>query len=116
MTFPLEQLVTAVAARAETWTRLGLVWQTGPISPNHGKPAVRSEFQSPSWLAGIMIWSTGETELSTVCLTDDRVVNKHYNLTNVDDLEALLDDLTALVADDRVPTGAIVVHGPTTAP
>lgn len=92
MTVLLEQLATAVAARAETWTRLGLEWLTGPISPNHGKPVVRSEFQSPSWLAEIMIWCTRETELSTVRLTDSRVVNKHYDLTGGDDLDQLLDD------------------------
>jgi hypothetical protein len=116
VTFPLEKFATAVAARAETWIRLELAWQTGPISPNYGKPVVRSEFESPSWLAEIMMWSTGETELSTIRLTDDRVVNKHYDLTSVDDLEAVLDDLTALVADDRVPASAIIVHGPTITP
>jgi hypothetical protein len=114
MTILLEQLATAVAARSETWTRLGLAWQTGPISPNYGKPVVRSEFQSGTWLAEIMIWCTGETELSTVRLTDSRVVNKHYDLTSGDDLDQLLDDLTALVDDNRVPTDAIVTHWPTT--
>jgi hypothetical protein len=44
-------------------------------------------------------------------VADDRVVNKHCDLTSVDHLRALLDDLAALAANDSVP---IVVHGPTT--
>jgi hypothetical protein len=73
---------------------------------------VGSEFESATWIAEIMIWSTGEAELATVRLTDERIVNKHYDLGNLDDLEALLDELVALLVDDRVPAAAVVAQWP----
>jgi hypothetical protein len=112
--FPLEALSVLVAARAETWTHLGFTWRTGPIAPNHGKPVVSSQLESRSWLAEITIWVTGETDMDTVRLTDDRVVNKHYDLTGLGDLEVLLDELVALIVDDRVPAAAVVDPWPAT--
>ncbi len=110
--FPLETLSDAVLARAQTWARLGMAWHTRPIEPNHGKPIVISEFESPPWLAAITIWSTGEAELETVRVADERIVNKHYDLTTPDDLELLLDELVALLIDDRIPATAVVAHHP----
>ncbi|MFI7544550.1 hypothetical protein [Actinoplanes sp. NPDC049599] len=112
MTFPLEELASQVATRAEAWTRLGLVWRTQPISPNHGKPVVSSEFESAAWLAEIMIWSTGEAELETVRVGDDRIVNKHYDLISRDELATLLDEFVALLVEDRIPDGAFVGRWP----
>ncbi|MFI2664134.1 hypothetical protein [Micromonospora carbonacea] len=114
MTFPLEALPVTVKARAETWARLGMRWHTHPIQPNHGKAVVVSEFESTTWLAAIIIWATGEAELTTVRLADDRMVNKHYELESRDDLERLLDELSALIADDRVPEAAVIVQAPGT--
>ncbi len=108
MTFPLEALSAAVSARAETWARLGLVWRTRPIDPNHDKPVVVGEFESATWIGDILVWITGEAELETVRLIDDRMVNKHYDLTGRADLEVLLDELVALLIDDRVPAAAVV--------
>lgn len=78
------------------------------------KPVVISEFESVTWLGDILIWITGETELETVRLTDDRMVNKHYDLTTLDDLEVLLDELVALLVDDRIPAAAVVARHPGT--
>lgn len=58
----------------------------------------------------ITIWSTGEAELETVRLADERVINKHHDLTSTDDLEALLDELVALLINDRIPEAAVVAH------
>ncbi|WP_428963115.1 hypothetical protein [Micromonospora fluostatini] len=112
MTFPLEALPAAVLARTQTWARLGMTWHTRPIEPNHGTPIVISEFESTSWLAAITIWSTGEAELETARLADERIVNKHYDLNTPDDLELLLDDLVALLVDDHIPEAAVVSHAP----
>ncbi|WFE56632.1 hypothetical protein [Micromonospora sp. WMMD712] len=89
-------------------------WHTRPIQPNHGKAVVVSELESTTWLAAIMIWATGEAELTTVRLADDRMVNKHYDLENRDDLERLLDELSALIADGRVPEAALIDQAPGT--
>jgi hypothetical protein len=114
VTFPLEALSAAVAARMETWTRLEMRWHVRPIQPNYGKPVVRIDFDSPAWLAEVMIWVTGESELATVRLSDDRIVNKHYDLADHGDLEVLLDELVGLLVDDRIPGAAVVAQWPGT--
>ncbi|MEV0880274.1 hypothetical protein AB0I85_20875 [Micromonospora echinofusca] len=114
MTFPLEALSAAVTARVETWARLEMRWHTRPIQPNYGKPVVSVEFESSAWLAEVMIWVTGEAELATVRLADDRIVNKHYELAGHGDLEVLLDELAGLLIDDRIPGAAVVALWPGT--
>jgi hypothetical protein len=53
-----------------------------PIQPNHGKPVVRVELESAARLVQIMIRNSGEAELERIRLTDDRTVNKHYDLNS----------------------------------
>jgi len=102
----------ALTARAETWTRLDLAWLTHPIEPNHGKALVTSRTESTTWSAELAIWDTGEAELTTIRLSDGRMVNKHYDLAGGADLERLLDELVALLEDARVPDAAVVAHLP----
>jgi hypothetical protein len=101
VTFPLESLPAAVTARAETWATLGLSWRLHPVEPNHGKAIVIGKFESEAWLGDILIWITGEAELETIRLADDRAINKHYDLTHLADLNVLMDELGAL-QDHRV--------------
>ena len=108
VTFPLDALGPAVAARAETWERLGLEWRIRPVAPNHGKPVVVSEFESVTWLGNVLIWVSGEAELDAVRVADDRAVSKHYDLTGLDDLEVLLGELGALLTAGHVPDAAVV--------
>src|SRR5205814_10609914 len=69
---------------------LGCDGARAPIQPNYGKPVVSVEFESSTWLAEVMIWVTGEAELATVGLFDERIVNKHIELVCNGDLEVLL--------------------------
>ena len=87
-----------------------------PIQPNHGKPVVRAELESAAWLVQIMIWNSGEAELETIRLTDDRIVNKHYDLTSRDDLSVLLDELVRLLVQDQVPNAAVTFYAPGSPP
>src|SRR4051812_8320870 len=114
MTFPLEALSAAVTARVETWARLEMRWHMRPIHPNYGEPVVSVEFESSAWLAQIMIWVTGEADLETVRLADDRIVNKRYELAGYGDLEVLLEELVGLLVDDRIPGAAVVDQWPGT--
>ena len=107
VTFPLEALSVAVTARAEIWSRLAMSWRMRPVHPNHGKPVVGVGLDSAKWLVDITIWSTGEAELGTIRLTDDRTVNKYYELACRDDLEALLDELIELIVHNRLPSAAV---------
>ena len=112
VTFPLQMLAPAVEERAETWARLKMSQRAFPIQPNRGKPVVRVELESAAWLVQIMIWSSGESELETIRLTDDRIVNKHYDLTSRDDLSVLLDELVRLLVQDQVPDAAVTFYMP----
>jgi hypothetical protein len=75
------------------------------------KPVVSSEFESATWIAEIVIWGTGEADLATVCLTDERMVNKHYD-PPASVISKLLDELVALLVDDRLPAAAVVAQWP----
>jgi hypothetical protein len=108
VTFPLESLAAAVKARAETWATLGITWRVKPVEPNHGKALIIGRFASAGWLGDILIWITGEAELETIRLADGRSINKHYDLTHPADLDILMDDLVALLVEDRVPPAAVV--------
>ncbi len=112
MTFPLQTLAPAAEERAETWASLDISRRAFPIQPNHGKPVVWVELESAAWLVQIMIWNSGEAELETIRLTDDRIVNKHYDLTSRDDLSVLFDELVRLLVRDEVPDTAVVFHAP----
>jgi hypothetical protein len=112
VTFPLLILAPAVEQRAETWARLEMSRRMVPIQPNHGKPVVRVELGSAAWLVQIMIWNSGEAELETIRLTDDRIVNKHYDLTSRDDLGVLLDELVRLLVQDQIPDAAVTFYMP----
>lgn len=112
VTFPLPILAPAVEQRSETWTRLEMSRRMFPIQPNHGKSVVRVELESAAWLVQIMIWNSGEAELETIRLTDDRIVNKHYDLTSREDLSVLLDELVRLLVQDQVPNAAVTFYVP----
>jgi hypothetical protein len=114
VSFPLELLSATVNARAEFWERLGMHWHCQPIQPNHGKPVVSAQVESSKWLVEIMVWSSGEAELATLRLADDRCVNKHYELGSQDDLGVLLDELLELLVNDRIPVAAVVARWPAT--
>jgi hypothetical protein len=111
VTFPLQILAPAVEERAETWARMEMSRRAFPIQPNHGKPVVRVELASAAWLVQIMIWNSGEAELETIRLSDDRIVNKHYGLTSRDDLSVLLDELVWLLVQG-VPDAAVTFYAP----
>jgi hypothetical protein len=112
LVFVLEELESAIQERAGTWTALGLSRRLLPIHPNHGKPVTGAEFESAVWLVEVTIWRSGEADLSTVRLTDDRVVNKHYELAGREDLDRLVDELVRLLADDELPPAAFVFQSP----
>lgn len=110
--FPLDALVPAVSAWAQTWERLGLEWRIRPVAPNHGKPVAVSEFESLTWLGNVLIWISGEAELDAVRVSDGQAVSKHYDLTGLEDLEVLLGELDTLLTADRVPDAAVVHQHP----
>ncbi|MFG1611063.1 hypothetical protein [Actinoplanes sp. NPDC049265] len=114
MVFPLEELEPAVRERASTWAALELRQNVRPVHPNHGKPVTGVEFESSIWLVEVTIWSSGEADVSTVRLTDDRVVNKHYELADRSGLDRLLDELVQLLVEDELPPTAFVFQWPGT--
>lgn len=114
MVFALEELIPAVQERTSAWAAVELRQRVLPVHPNHGKPVAGVEFESAVWMVEVTIWSTGEAELSTLRLTDDRAVNKHYELADREDLGELLDEVVQLLGDDRIPPAAVVFQWPGT--
>jgi hypothetical protein len=102
VSFDLGLLAVGVEAKGRVWTALGVGWQLQPISPNYGKPIVAGVFESATWIGEVTIWITGETELGTIRLADGWNVNKHYDLTSMDDLAGLLEELAALIGQGKV--------------
>jgi hypothetical protein len=85
------------------------------VHPNHGKAVTGVEFESAEWLVEVSVWNSGEADLSTVRLVDDRVVNKTYELAGLEDLNGLFDELVRLLRDDELPPAAVVYQWPGTA-
>lgn len=103
----MKTLPVAIAARAGAWTRAAMAWKTRPVSPNHGKALIISEFQSEHWMGDIAVWASGEAEFQSVRLSDNRIINKHYDLTGTADVDRMLDEVTALLTEGRTPPGAV---------
>jgi hypothetical protein len=116
VTFPLEQVSAAIQDRASVWTGLGLRQRVRSVHPNHGKAVTAVEFESAVWLVEVSVWNSGEADLSTVRLVDDRVVNEMYGLIGLEDLNGLLDELVRLLVHDELPRAAVVYQWPGTAP
>jgi hypothetical protein len=67
-----------------------------------------ASFESGDWLAELLVWNSGEVELGTVRLGDQQVINKHYEVATVADLEAVLDEVVELLRYGRMPPGALM--------
>lgn len=108
MRFDLTLFAPRVHQHAADWESLGLVWKVGPIDPNHGKAITSATFEGSDWLAEILVWDTGETEVQTVRLRDQQVINKHYDLRSPADLDAVIDEVLSLLRDGETPPDAYV--------
>lgn len=112
MPFDLTALDSKVRERAAEWYALGLVWTTGPIHPKYGKAVTSADFEGAGWLAQIIIWDTGETELETIQTASSLVVNKHYDLESTLALDTVIAEFTALVREGTIPTNAFTYTEP----
>lgn len=106
--FDLEMFAPRIRQHAHEWDRLGLDWSIGPIQPNHGKAVTSATFENGEWLAEILIWETGETDLGTCRLHDRKVINKHYELVTSADLNVVIDEVLKLLRDGQIPSDAYV--------
>ncbi|MCO8274278.1 hypothetical protein M1L60_27125 [Actinoplanes sp. TRM 88003] len=108
MTFPVGALALAVEERADVWAALGLRPVVLPVAPNYRKAMAGVQFESAEWLSEILVWTSGETELETLRLSDDRMVEKHYDLAEPRDLAVVVDELIGLLTRDTIPADAAV--------
>lgn len=112
MTFDLTALGSQVRERAAELDALGLAWTPGPIHPNYGKAMTSADFEGAGWLAQILIWETGETDLETIQTTSGLVVNKHYDLESTTAVDTVIAELAALVRDGTIPADAYTYTEP----
>lgn len=108
MAFNLEMFAPQVRHRAREWDALGLDWSVGPIEPNHGKAITSATFENAEWLAEILTWEMGETDLGTLRLRDQQVINKHYDLVTSADLDMVIDEVLRLLRDGEIPSDAYI--------
>jgi hypothetical protein len=106
----LNALAAGIHEREEDWNVLGVAWDVGPIHTNYGKPATAAAFESADVQGEILLWTTGESELESIRLSDGRVVNKHYDLGSASDLGTVLADLIALIRDGAAPADAVIAY------
>lgn len=106
--FDLEMFAPRVRQHADEWDLLGFDWSIGPIEPNHGKAITSATFENGEWLAEILIWETGETDLGTLRLRDQQVINKHYDLVTGADLDVVIDEVLKLLRDGEIPGDAYI--------
>jgi hypothetical protein len=104
--FDLEMFAPRVRQHAGEWDALGLDWSVGPIRPNHGKATTSATFENDEWTAEVLIWATGQTELGTLRLRDQKVINKHYDLMTSADLDMVIDEVLRLLRDGHIPSNA----------
>lgn len=106
--FDLTTFAPRVEAHSHAWDSLDLTWSVSPIHPNYGKAMTWASFESTEWLAQISIWDSGEVDLDTVRLRDRQVINKHYELVTVADLDSVIDEVISLLRDGETPSGAFM--------
>lgn len=112
MTFDLTGLAERIRGRAADWQSLSLSWTERDISPNYGKAMTSASFECEQWIGEILVWETGETELQTIRVSEDSVVNKHYELEDAPQLDVVLSELIGLIRDGTVPPDAVVYASP----
>ena len=106
----LKLLKRAIDARTAIWAGLNMDWIVRPVVANYGKPVVRAEFESESWIGDVMIWISGDAELVTIRFPDNFMVNKHYDLHSSQDLYMMIDELATLLSSGTIPASAITTY------
>jgi hypothetical protein len=107
MTIDLTAFEPAIRAHADDWEAAGATWSVKPISPNYGKPVTLVEFETGAWLAGVIVWETGELDLDAGRKSDGWLVSKHYDLRTDQEFEAVFAEVLALLRDGEVPPSAM---------
>jgi hypothetical protein len=83
--------VELAAARAKRWEQAGVFWEVRR-GPQASKPAVSVRAESPTALAELTVWVSGEAEIIHARLEGEPVVEV-YELTGPLGLAGCLDDL-----------------------
>jgi hypothetical protein len=108
--FDINVFEPSMRAHAAEWASLGLAWAVGPIHDEYSKAQTMATFEGGGLFAKILVWDTGEAELETVRTADGRIVNKHYELASVADLDVIAAELIALARDGAVPSDAVLEY------
>ena len=107
MTIDLTALESAMRAHTDDWDAVGATWIVKPTSPNHGKAVTLVELETAAWLAGVIVWDTGELDLDAGRKSDGWLVSKHYDLETEDEFDVVFAEVLALLRDGEVPSSAM---------
>lgn len=111
MVLDLSEVPRSVADRRAQWDALGVLWGELSKSPDDGrtKASAWQSFAASVWEGDIIVWDSGEVELSAV-KRGGWHVEKHYDLFGPTELRRVLDDVVAMVGTDKIPAGAQEWH------
>lgn len=104
----LQRLGQDIVARQVEWDALALEWRISPVKDNFGKPVVTADGESPTHLASIIAWVSGELDLDVARKGDALIVAKHYDLAGDAEFDGVLVEVLRFVRDGVEPSNGIV--------
>ncbi|WP_346539609.1 hypothetical protein [Micromonospora sp. DPT] len=102
MELDLDDFAAAVTARAAGWQEAGVQWQLH-YGPTRSKSSAWVDCTTAHHLAQLIVWTSGEAELSVGNVSTGAIAITNYEMSNAAELTACLDDLTSHLTP---PTGA----------
>jgi hypothetical protein len=94
MDLDLADFTAAVTARATGWQEAGVQWQLHH-SPTRSKSSAWVDCTTVHHLAQLIVWTSGEAELSIGNISTGAIAITVYEISNATELAACLDDLTS---------------------
>jgi hypothetical protein len=94
MDLDLADFTAAVTSRATGWQKAGVQWQLhhGPTS---SKSSAWVDCTTVHHLAQLIVWTSGEAELSIGNISTGAIAITIYEISNATELAACFDDLTS---------------------
>jgi hypothetical protein len=106
----LEAFRSRIRDHAAQWDELQLEWSVSASEGYPSKPSTFATFDGAGRISQVVVWVTGELDVDTIRVEDGLVVNTHYDLESIADLDTALDELLALLRRGKIPRDAFVAQ------
>ncbi|MEV0717932.1 hypothetical protein [Asanoa sp. NPDC050611] len=117
MDLDLDDVADATAARATTWRAAGAQWTVERSPTTWKKPSVTAVWTTTHHALQLTVWTSGEAELDHLTVSTEVIATVAYDLSSLDDLANLLDDVTHRLTPPHARASPsvrhqIALHGP----